>query len=123
MKKEEKPEVETLRNCFMCGIELNHGQFHVSEKHCIKDLHERVVFLRNVTQGQAKELDWIRTAINATHRMAYILLEHFTENGRVTLPRKAFEAVDAGAGVTLTESIEGDFEVVAVVPKKEEAAS
>ncbi len=126
MSQDEKtPEVVKTRACHLCGIEMNHGQVHISLQHCVKDLKDRVTFLRGVTLGQAKELDWERTAISATHRIAYILLEHFAPGDiNVTLPRTKFETVDQGAGVTMTELENGDFKVVGVLPaKKEEVGS
>lgn len=107
------------RPCKLCGIELAPGQGHLSKDHCIRDMAGRISFLRGITLGQAKELDWERTAIQATHRIAYILLSHFSKKGRVTLGRKVFESVDSGAGVTLTETENGSFEIVAVLPKDE----
>lgn len=113
--------------CYICGLELNHGQVHISIERCVKDMRERIVFLRGVTLGQAKELDWERTAIKATHRVAYILLNALTKGksrGRAKLPRTAFEKIPEGAGITMTELDNGDFEVVGVLPDvKEKVAS
>lgn len=109
-------EVIKTRPCKLCGIEVTGSQVHLSLMHCTKDMAARIAFLRGVTLGQAKELDWERTAIQATHRMAYILLTQLVETGRLTLPRAAFEKIHPGAGVTLSELENGDFEVVAVLP-------
>lgn len=119
---EETPDVvKEMRVCRMCHVELQPGQAHLSLQHCCKDLRARVEFLRAISQGQARELDWERTAIQATHRLAYILLEHFAKDGRVTLPRDKFATVAQGAGVTMVELENGEFEVVCVLPKKEES--
>ncbi len=123
MKKEE-PKIETQRLCHLCGIEMNHGQVHISLEHCVKDLRERVVFLRGITQGQARELDWERTAIAAAHRVAFILINHFTEDGRVTLPKSLFVEVDPGAAITMVDHPEDlNYEVIAVKPAKQETPS
>lgn len=125
MNEVEKPEVIKTRPCRLCNIELTGGQAHLSLQHCVKDLRDRVEFLRKITLGQAKELDWERTAIQATHRVAYIILSHFTKKGRVHIGRSKFEKVNSGAGITLSELPDGDFEVVAVLPdvKKQETPS
>lgn len=111
----EPPKIK-VRACGLCALELNPGEGHLSKDHCIRSARQRIEFLRQITLGQAKELDWERTAIAATHRVAYILLCHFSRKGRVTLGRDNFEKVHSGAGVTINELPNGDFEVIAVLP-------
>ncbi len=120
MSQDAKPTEIVQRQCHLCGIEMNHGQVHITIEKCVKDLKDRVTFLRGVTLGMSKELDWERTAISATHRIAFILLDNLAKDRRAVLPRNAFVTIDQGAGVTLTELPNGDFEIVGVLPEKKE---
>lgn len=104
------------RTCKLCTIELAQGEVHLSHHHCVRILAERIKFLRQITLNQARELDWERTAIKATHRMAYIILDNLAEGRKITLGREKFENIPDGAGITLAELENGDFEVVGVLP-------
>jgi hypothetical protein len=116
-----------LPTCKICGIELQATSAHFSKDQCIRDLQGRVRFLRQITATQAAQLQQESMAIVATHRFAYAILAHFTsgikakltqKKVRAIISRSEFERLPDGAAVTMSETENGNFEVVGVIPEK-----
>ncbi len=119
------------QRCGMCRIELTTVSAHLNKDHCVRDLVQRVHFMREITAAQARQLNEIQHAIMATHRFAYAILAHFTTGltaklrkkvVRVVIERAEFERLPDGVAVTMTETENGSFEVVGVVPEKKAEA-
>lgn len=110
--------------CRMCGLELQAMSAHLSSAHCVRDMSNRIQFLRQITATQARELQAMGTTVMAVHRFAYAILHHLTEGrNRVVLSHTDFEQLPDGCAVTMTKNDDGDFDVVGVAPeaKKETA--
>lgn len=114
MKNPELDNTMKTRACGMCHIQLSPGEAHLSSQHCIRELVKRLQFLGGVCDKLNIEVDFERTAIQATHRLAWILLQTLSD-GRLILGKEKFENVAAGAGVTMSETDNGDYEIVGVV--------
>lgn len=108
-----------IKRCRLCGLELQGVSAHLNKDHCLRDLQQRVIFLRAITLKQAQEIDEMGNAIVATHRFAYAILHHLTEGGnRIVLQRPDFEQLPGGCAVTMEENEAGEYVIVGVVPAK-----